>query len=90
MKFDKFESVLFIEEILIFKGITDWLQAVRYKTLSDSLNDYLEDSRTNYNSNYDRVLDCYEYESDSLSDSITDRIHDIYLYIEFGEGAVIK
>lgn len=84
MKFDKFESVLFLDEILIFKGITDWLQAVNYKTLSDSLNDYLEDSRTDYNSNYDRVLDYYEYESDNLSGSISDRVHAIYLYIEFG------
>ena len=89
MKFDKFESVLFLEELLIFKGVTDWLQAVSYKTASDRLDNYLEESRTDYNSNYDRVLDYYEYESDNLSDSISKRVHDIYLYIEFGQGAII-
>lgn len=89
MKFDKFESVLFLEEILIFKGVTDWLQAIRYKTLSDNLNNYLEDSRTDYNSNYDMVLDCYEYENDNLSDSISDRVHDLYLFIKYGESALI-
>lgn len=84
MKFEKFESSLFLEEILIFKGVTDWLQAIRYKTLSDNLNKYLEDSRTDYNSNYDMALDYYEYENDNLNDSISQRVHDIYLYIEFG------
>lgn len=89
MRFEKFESVLFLEEILIFKGITDWLQAIRYKTLSDNLNNYLEDSRTDYNSNYDMVLDCYEYENDNLNDSISERVHDIYLYIEFGAEVIL-
>lgn len=86
MKFEKFESVLFLEELLIFKGVTDWLQAVRYKTASDSLNNYLEDSRVDYNSNFDATLDYYEYESDNLSDSISERIFNIYLYIEYGRG----
>ena len=85
MRFEKFESVLFLKELLIFEGSTDWLQAVRYKTLSDNLNNYLEDSRTDYNSNYDMALDYYEYENDNLNDSISDRVHDIYLYIEFGK-----
>ena len=85
MKFEKFESALFLEELLIFKGVTDWLQAIRYKTLIDNLNKYLEDSRTDYNSNYDMALDYHEYESNSLSDSISQRVHDIYLYIEFGK-----
>lgn len=85
MKFEKFESVLFLEEILIFKGVTDWLQAIRYKTLSDNLNKYLEDIRTDYNSNYDQALDYHEYESNNLNDSISQRVHDIYLSIEFGK-----
>ena len=85
MKFEKFESVLFLEELLIFEGATDWLQAIIYKSSSDNLDKYLEDSRTDYNSNYDMALDYYEYESDSLSDSISQRVHDIYLYIEFGQ-----
>ena len=85
MKFEKFESVLFLEELLIFKGATDWLQAVSYKIARDNLEKYLEDSRLDYNSNYDQALDYYEYESNSLSDSISQRVHDIYLYIEFGK-----
>jgi len=85
MRFEKFESVLFLEELLIFEGVTDWLQAVSYKTASDNLYNYLEDSRTDYNSNYDQALDYYEYASDSLNDSISKRVHDIYLYIEFGK-----
>lgn len=85
MRFEKFESVLFLEELLIFEGATDWLQAIIYKSSSDNLDKYLEDSRTDYNSNYDMALDYYEYESDSLSDSISQRVHDIYLYIEFGQ-----
>lgn len=89
MEFKKFESVLFLDEILIFKGATDWLQAISYKTASDNLDNYLEDSRTDYNSNHDAAVDYYEYESDSLSDSITDRIFNIYLYIEFGKSALI-
>lgn len=89
MKFEKFESVLLLDEILVFKGATDWLQAVSYKTASDRLDNYLESSRADYNANYDAALDYYEYESDSLSDSIADRIFNIYLYIEFGQKAVI-
>lgn len=89
MEFEKFESVLLLDEILVFKGVTDWLQAVSYKTASDNLDNYLEDSRADYNSNYDRALDYYEYESDSLSESIADRIFNIYLYIEFGQKAII-
>lgn len=89
MEFEKFESVLLLDEILVFKGVTDWLQAVSYKTASDNLDNYLESSRADYNSNYDRALDYYEYESDSLSESIADRIFNIYLYIEFGQKAII-
>lgn len=89
MEFEKFESVLLLDEILVFKGVTDWLQAVSYKTASDNLDNYLEDSRADYNSNFDRALDYYEYESDSLSESIADRIFNIYLYIEFGQKAII-
>lgn len=89
MRFEKFESVLFLEEILIFKGATDWLQAINYKTASDNLSNYLEDSRSDYNSNFDATLDYYECESDSLSNSISDRVFNIYLYIEFGQGAII-
>lgn len=85
MKFEKFESVLFLEEILIFKGVTDWLQAIIYKSLIDNLDKYLEDSRTDYNSNYDMALDYHEYESNNLNDSVSQRVHDIYLYIEFGK-----
>ena len=85
MRFEKFESVLFLKELLIFEGSTDWLQAIIYKAASDNLDKYLEDSRTDYNSNYDRALDYYEYESNSLNDSISQRVHDIYLYIEFGK-----
>lgn len=89
MEFEKFESVLLLDEILVFKGVTDWLQAVSYKTASDNLDNYLEDSRADYNSNFDRALDYYEYESDSLSESVADRIFNIYLYIEFGQKAII-
>lgn len=89
MEFKKFESVLFLDEILTFKGATDWLQALSYKAASDNLDNYLEDSRADYNSNYDAALDYYEFESDSLSDSITERVHNIYLYIEFGKSALI-
>ena len=89
MKFKKFESVLFLDEILIFKGSTDWLQAVNFKTASDNLDNYLEDSRTDYNSNHDMALDYYEYESDNLHSNISDRIFNIYLYIEFGKSALI-
>lgn len=85
MRFEKFESVLFLKELLIFEGSTDWLQAIIYKSASDNLDKYLEDSRTDYNSNYDQALDYYEYESNSLNDSISQRVHDIYLYIEFGK-----
>ena len=85
MKFEKFESVLFLEELLIFEGVTDWLQAIIYKSSIDNLDKYLEDSRTDYNSNYDMALDYHEYESNNLNDSISQRVHDIYLYIEFGK-----
>lgn len=85
MKFEKFESVLFLEDLLIFEGSTDWLQAIIYKSSIDNLDKYLEDSRTDYNSNYDMALDYHEYESNRLSDSISQRVHDIYLYIEFGK-----
>ena len=85
MKFEKFESVLFLKELLIFEGSTDWLQAIIYKSSIDNLDKYLEDSRTDYNSNYDMALDYHEYESNRLSDSISKRVHDIYLYIEFGK-----
>ena len=85
MKFEKFESVLFLEELLIFEGVTDWLQAIIYKSSIDNLDKYLEDSRTDYNSNYDMALDYHEYESNNLNDSISKRVHDIYLYIEFGK-----
>ena len=90
MRFEKFESVLFLKELLIFEGSTDWLQAIIYKSARDNLNNYLEDSRTDYNSNYDQALDYYEYVNDNLNDSISDRVHDIYLYIEFGKGVVIN
>lgn len=85
MKFEKFESVLFLEDLLIFEGSTDWLQAIIYKSSIDNLDKYLEDSRTDYNSNYDMALDYHEYASNSLNDSISQRAHDIYLYIEFGK-----
>lgn len=85
MKFEKFESVLFLKELLIFEGVTDWLQAIIYKSSIDNLDKYLEDIRTDYNSNYDMALDYHEYESNRLNDSISQRVHDIYLYIEFGK-----
>lgn len=84
MEFVKFDSVLYKEELLIFKGVTDWMQAVLYKTACDGLERFLEDSRADYSSNFDAALDIYEYSSDNLSSSISDRVHAIYLYIEFG------
>lgn len=84
MEFVKFDSVLYKEELLTFKGVTDWMQAVLYKTACDGLERFLEDSRTDYSCNFDAALDVYEYSSDDLSSSISDRVHDIYLYIEFG------
>ena len=84
MEFIKFESVLYKEELLTFKGVTDWMQAVLYKTASDQLERFIEDSRADYSCNFDAALDVYEYSSDNLSGSISDRVHGIYLYIEFG------